>query len=35
MSLRVAKRKIVITGDADAVDDAHRAWLGTHAIAFP
>jgi hypothetical protein len=35
MSLRVAKRKIVITGEPDAVDDAHRAWLGTHAIAFP
>lgn len=35
MSVRVAKRKVVITGDADAVDDAHRAWLGTHAIAFP
>lgn len=42
MSLRVAKRKaaspsgtIVITGDPDAVDAAHRAWLGTHAIRFP
>lgn len=35
MALRLGKRAIVLTGELTAVDEAHRAWLGEHAIAFP
>lgn len=35
MRLQVVEHAVVLTGDRDALDDHHRAWLGTHSIAFP